>query len=329
MSVNTNLDNINDDMLVKYLLGEATAEEQRQVAAWIAASGDNKRYFDHFSLIWDQSKKLAAKSTADTDAAWQRFVARTEADAAQEQQPARRIALHQRTWARVAAVLVLCSALALTLYNKSNRIEDRLVTSGQTTITETLPDGSVAVLNKNSSIAYKSRFEGNERHVTLTGEAFFTVTPDKHKPFVIDANNVAVTVVGTSFNVKTSAAKTEVIVETGIVQVAKKQRSVRVLPYQKATVTSDRDEPVTESNQDELYNYYRTHEFVCNNTPLSKLVPVLNEAYNAHIVISSDKTGSLPLTVTIKDEPLDQVLHLITETLKISAERRGNEIVLK
>ncbi len=334
--MNTTGENMNDDMLVKYLLGEATEAEQAEVQAWISATADNEKYFEHFKLIWEQSKQLAAKSTVNTDEAWQRFVRRTEAHAAeqqtqQEERPAPRvIPLMRRTWMR-AAVVLLGFGLAFTVYKMNNTsVQTMIVRAADSPVTDTLPDGSVVVLNKNSYIAYQSKFEGKERNVTLQGEAFFTVTPDKTKPFIIDANNTSVTVVGTSFNVKTSVSKTEVIVETGIVQVAKQQKTVKLLPNQKATVEGN-NAPATDSSRDELYNYYRTKEFVCRNTPLGRLIPVLNEAYDAHIVLADAQTAAKPMSVTLKStEPLESILDVIKNAhpgLEIT--RRGTEIIIK
>jgi len=328
---------MNDDMLVKYLLGEATATEQAEVRAWISASDDNEKYFEHFKLIWDQSKQLAARSTINTDEAWQRFVTRTEAAKGAEtaaepsRHATRNIPLFQRTWMRAAAVLVLCSGLALTLYRLNDSgAQTMIVRTTDSPVTDTLPDGSVVVLNRNSYIAYKSKFEGNERNVTLQGEAFFTVTPDKTKPFIIDANNTSVTVVGTSFNVKTSVAKTEVIVETGIVQVAKQQKTVKLLPSQKATVEGN-SAPAMDSSRDELYNYYRTREFVCRNTPLSRLVAVLNEAYDAHIAAPGAETAAKPINGRFQStESLDVILRQIqTANPGIAIEHKGSEIIIK
>jgi len=56
--VNRNSSQITDDLLVKYLLGEATSEEAQHVQQWIAADAANKKEFDNFSLIWNESKKL-------------------------------------------------------------------------------------------------------------------------------------------------------------------------------------------------------------------------------------------------------------------------------
>ena len=68
-----NFYHITDDLLVKYLLGEATADEQTLVEEWIASDAANKKQYDDFKTIWEESKRLAATSTIDEDAAWQRF----------------------------------------------------------------------------------------------------------------------------------------------------------------------------------------------------------------------------------------------------------------
>lgn len=335
--MNNNRSNISDNLLVKHLLGEASEAEQNEVRDWIATSAANRKYYEHFKLIWDQSKNLAVASTVNTDDAWARFVKRTEqedaANTAEEpiqKKRAKTIPLYRQTWMRAAAMLVVFAGIGWLLYTMNGDKSTQLITarSGSTTLTDTLPDGSVVVLNKNSSISYPSRFEGGKRSVALTGEAFFNITPDKSKPFTIDANRTSVTVVGTTFNVKTSDERTEVIVETGIVEVAKQQNAIRVKPNQKAIVVKSKDAPQMEDNTDELYNYYRTKEFVCNNTPLSKLVTVLNEAYSVHIVITDTMLAKTPLTTKFRDEPIDDILKVIKATLNLNVERKDGAILL-
>ena len=320
--------NIDDDLLVKYLLGESTRDEQVDVERWINEDAANKKYFDHFRLIWDQSKQLASKSIVNEDAAWERFLERANTETPAKPKTIR---LQPMYWMRIAAMLVLLAGAGFVLYTFSGPGKVQMMTaqSGNTTFTDTLPDGSVIILNKNSSVTYPSRFAGNTRPVTLTGEAFFSVAPDKAKPFIIDAGNASIKVVGTTFNVKSTAVKTEVIVETGIVEVAKNKNMIRVIHNQKAIVSKDKASPEMERNTDELYNYYRTKEFVCSATPLWKLTDVLNEAYNVYIVIDNNKLREQPLTTTFHDEPLNDILKVIAETFNATIERKGNEIILK
>lgn len=319
-----------DELLVKYLLNEANEAEQQQVNAWITASADNKKYYDHFSLIWEKSKKHAVTSTIDTDVAWQKFQQRVQKN---ETGSAKIIELPRRSmgWMRIAAMLVILLGSAWMLYNiiGLGKPEMIAIRSEDKVLIDTLPDGSIVTLNKNSSLSYPASFKGNTRDIALTGEAFFDVTPDKSKPFIISVNDVKVRVVGTTFNVKNTAERTEVVVETGIVEVSKKNNGIKVMPKEKAVVLKDKAMPVKESSTDELYNYYRTREFVCNGTPLWRLVDVLNEVYNADIVIENEQLKNLPLTTTFHNETLDSILSVVGETFNIKVERNGNRIILK
>lgn len=319
-----------DELLVKYLLNEANEAEQQQVNAWITASADNKKYYDHFSLIWEKSKKHAVTSTIDTDVAWQKFQQHVQKN---ETGSAKIIELPRRSmgWMRIAAMLVILLGSAWMLYNiiGLGKPEMIAIRSEDKVLIDTLPDGSIVTLNKNSSLSYPASFKGNTRDIALTGEAFFDVTPDKSKPFIISVNDVKVRVVGTTFNVKNTAERTEVVVETGIVEVSKKNNGIKVMPKEKAVVLKDKAMPVKESSTDELYNYYRTREFVCNGTPLWRLVDVLNEVYNADIVIENEQLKNLPLTTTFHNETLDSILSVVGETFNIKVERNGNRIILK
>jgi transmembrane sensor len=327
--VNRNFTNMTDDLLVKYLLGEVTKEEIELVDGWIALNDANRKHFEHFKLIWQESKKLEAVSIVNVDEAWERFQNRTNAAQAA---PAKVIEFRPASrWQSVAAVLlVLVCCSWFVYYFVMNRGNEMIaIEAGNTPVIDTLPDGSVITLNKHSSLSYASNFDGKTRDVKLTGEAFFNVAPDKTKPFIISTNDVKVQVVGTSFNVKSDAKKTEVIVETGIVKVAKNHNDVTLKPNEKATVYFNASQPIKEMNDDVLYNYYRTKEFVCNATPLWRLADVLNEAYGVDINIPNERLRQMPITTTFRNEPIDNILAVISETFNVRVERNGNNITLR
>lgn len=328
---------MNDDILVKCLLGEATEAEQQGVDAWIEASDENRKYYRDLKTIWDESRNLAGKTTITTDAAWMRLTERIARETQQvavepSQKKGRNIPIHGLGWMKAAAAIVLLVGSGWLLYTWTGTGSGQMLAQAFDKVsTYTLPDGSTVTLNKNSELSYPAHFEGGTRSVALKGEAFFNITPDKSKPFIIDAGNSSVRVVGTSFNVKSRREITEVIVETGIVEVAKKEKAVRLHPGQKATVTATKDAPETETVTDELYSYYRTNEFVCNAVPLHKVVATLNDAYNANIVIESPRLKTLPLTATFPDGSLSMILDVIAKTFanELVVERRGNDIIFR
>jgi transmembrane sensor len=319
-----------DELVTKYLLQEATADETVQVESWIKESDTNRKQFEHFQLLWDESRKLAVVSTADKNLAWQRFKMKL----AEPGEEARVVSMPRRFgWLKIAAavaVIVISALLARTIFLKNDTGKMLLVQTEKNVLTDTLPDGSMITLNKNSSIEYNSKFtKGDKRSVKLKGEAFFTVTPDKKKPFIITVNDIQVKVVGTSFNIKTISGQTEVIVKKGIVEVTRNNKTITLTPEQKV-ITQKSDTALTkQTTPDKLFNYYQSKEFVCDATPLWRLVEVLNEAYDANIIIGRKELRSLSLNTTFANESLDKILQIIAETFQLQVVKKGNQIVLQ
>ncbi|MBC7827859.1 MAG: FecR family protein [Chitinophagaceae bacterium] len=323
-----NENHMNDELLVKYLLGEANPAERMAVDQWIDASQENTRYFDHFQLIWETSKQLVIPPTVNAEDAWLRFQQRT-GEASKKPAVVRKINT-SFSWMRVAAIVIATiGVIALTYFLSGRPNPPTTVATLNNPKSDTLPDGSFVMLNKNSSISYTRKFKGNKRKVDLKGEAFFTVTPNKEKPFEISVNGITVTVVGTSFNIKSMGGKTEVVVETGVVKVTRNRKTVELRPNEKLITSTTDSTLVKEKVTDKLHQYYRSKEFVCDNTPLWKLVEVLNEVYDANIIVERNELRSLPLTTTFYNESLDKILSVIAETFEITVEKKENQIILK
>jgi transmembrane sensor len=315
-----------DELLVKWLADEATPQEQQLVEEWVSSSEANRHYFQHFQLIWNESQKLAATTAVDENKAWQRFQRRVKKT---ESAPGK---IKSFGWWRIAAsILIVAGAAWFTsiLLEKGSADPEILSIAIKEVKRDTLPDGSVAVLNKHSELSYPARFKGKTRNVKLRGEAFFNITPNKEKPFIIDINDVQVKVIGTSFNIRSVNGRTEVIVETGIVQVTKGNEVIELKAGERISLETVDSTAQKEKSDDKLYNYYISRTFVCDNTPLWKLVEKLNEAYGANIRIGREELRKLPLNVTFADESLNVILNIISETLMIKIIKEENEIVLQ
>lgn len=318
-----------DELLAKYLLGEATNDEMQAIDEWVKTSEDNLKYFTHFKLIWETSELLKIESNLDADESWAEFK-----QLANKNQPSAGIRPLRRpvSWMKMAAIWLLVLGIAGILYTVIKPGKPNMLTL-QTTDkvkTDTLADGSIITLNKHSVITYPEKFVGNNREISLNkGEAFFDIAHDPSKPFLIHINDAVVKVVGTSFNIKTSDSKTEVIVESGIVQVIRKKVIIRLTPKERADIDYGSVTIKKGLSTDQLYNYYRTDQLVADKTPLWRVVEVLNEAYNANIVIADKKLGLRPLTTTFNIGSLDRNLQIISETFNVHIVRKGNKIIIQ
>ena len=321
--------NMNDDLLVKYLVGETDADENAAVENWLKADKKNLNYYNGFKKIWEDSLLIAAENkTINEDVAWKRLQNRIH----EKDVPVITLKKSSIHWLRIVASILLISTLGWFGYSYfENKSANTLIQvyATNTTLNDTLPDGTTVTLNKNSSLSYTSTFKGSTRPVTLKGEAFFNVSPDKTKPFIITINDVTVQVVGTSFNVKNKNGKTIVAVETGIVKVSKNKDQVELRHGEKVIIADQKSELVKSISKGRLYNYYRNKELVCDETPLQELVEALNEIYNVNIIIKNPSLKEKTLTTVFKDQSLDQVLEVIQETFRIKIERKNNQILLE
>lgn len=321
---------MNDDILIKYILRESNESEDRQVEEWLGQSDANAKQLSDFKLIWETSATLAAVSPVNEDQAWQRFK-----QLRSEKETAKVIAFKPSgiSFLKIAATVVLVMSVGLLGYFAHREYRDptiQLAETGNETKEITMPDGSQVTLNKNTVLAYPARFVGTTRSINLRrGEAFFNVARDKNHPFVIKADKINVQVVGTTFNIKLKQNQTRVIVETGIVKVTGKTEAVELRKGEQVTISGSNQKMLKEENSGKLYNYYRTKEFVADNTPLWQLVEVLNEAYNSNISIENPAIRDLKITTTFKEESLNKIVSVISSTIDVKVERRGNEIILK
>jgi transmembrane sensor len=319
--------NISDESLINYLTGEYTPEEARQIEEWRKAEPANEQRYQDFKLIWDTSSHLQyhgdVNATASLHELKQKVIAR-------QQQQTKVVRLKTNfKWLAAAATILIFAVSAWFYINNRSVANVQVVTVAEVRI-DTLSDGSVLTINKNTQLSFPGKFPDSQRQVFLTrGEAFFNVKHQSARPFVIHAGSTTIQVLGTTFNVKHKNGRVEVIVESGMVAVKKGEQTVFLKPGEKGVIQPDARLISKETNPDKLYAYYRSNEFVADNTPLWRMVEVLNEAYDAQIIIGRNELRDMPLNTTFKNESLDEVLKVISKTFSIRVERKEQQIILK
>ncbi|MFN8340577.1 MAG: FecR family protein [Cyclobacteriaceae bacterium] len=182
-----------DDLIGKVLTGEASEQEQAQVEAWRSQRAANEQYFVQCRQILEEAGR-APEFHYDERAAWERVKSTMHAGSRSRSFPVWRVA------AAVAVVALAGYAISRWYVEPIQQLSLR---SEHAITTDTLPDGSVAVMNRQTRIEYAEARTDNQRRVKLTGEAYFDVRHLEEKPFVIEtAEEVLIRDIGTSFNVR-------------------------------------------------------------------------------------------------------------------------------
>lgn len=321
---------MDDILLTKYMLNETDEVESVSVRTWIAAHPDNARRYAQLQRIWETSKSLESRLKVDEEDAWGRFVQRRDSTHTRHAN----VQVQRMGWLRYAAAIVVLPLAIWAIYELWNTgYQDSVPLVYETKAsphTDTLADGSIVTLNSFATLRYTQAARTRQRVATLDdGEVFFKVKSDPDRPFIVQSGQVTVTVLGTSFHVKRVGDETEVIVESGHVKVAGPKREVELSLGRRLLINTATDRFETGEVNDQLHNYYVDNQFVMVNTPLWRLVEVLNEAYHTDIRIENSRIRDLRMTTTFHRGDLDNILHVVGETLRIEVKRQGNKIVLR
>lgn len=317
-----------DDLIGKVLAGEATEQEQQQVSTWLEESPANKAYFNNLKIIFDKAAGNNVKIEFDTDAAWNKVKSKME--------KGRVLPLKQRTeatiiWLRIAAGIAVTLGVVYFLNNPISPQKQLAIISTDSTRQDTLPDGSTAFLNKKSELAYSYDAKAKSRKVKLKGEAYFSVKHDEENPFVIEAEDILVRDIGTEFNLKAYPEKDtiEILVTEGEVQFYTLYDSGLNLKAGQRAIYSKRNKMFYRIEKpDTNILAYKTKVFSFNNTDLKSVVELLNEVYNAKIVLANKKLFDCRLTANYKEDNPAIIAEVIAETMNLTLTRKGEELIL-
>jgi ferric-dicitrate binding protein FerR (iron transport regulator) len=236
------------------------------------------------------------------------------------------------TFFRIAAgVILLISAGIFTYrYFKSDSLRPVELVTETSTEADTLPDGSIVFLNRQTRIAYS--FDGQKKTHTakLQGEAYFTIRHDDDKPFVVETGGVFIKDIGTSFNVKAypESHTIEVVVDEGeVIFYTSDDPGISVKAKEKGIYNKDTGKFIVAEPEPNVAAY-KTKSFRFNNDSLKTVVETLNEAYNDKIQID-ENLGNCRLTVSFNDENIEEIAHVIAETLGLSVSKTDNAIKLQ
>lgn len=329
---------ISDELLARYLASKSTPTEIERVEAWLEESSEHIQELKDYRVLWERSKEVGKnRAPINTDAAWRSVQSRMHGSAERltsgnrtvidqptakiKPLPVRRTAMSTSFWA-AAMITLAVVAFGWIYFTKEQPPQLVSVSTQQNTYEKTLPDGSKVYLNYNSTLTYQENLSGNIRLVSLQGEAFFEVSPDPARPFVIDANGTEIKVLGTSFNVKAYDEVVRVDVKTGKVEVAKSEHKVQLLPGEGVEVKADTVFKTIQANIN--IASYSTQVFEFTEAHLDDVAKAISEGYHVRVRLSDETLAQCRITARYEKEPLDATLSLIAETMTLTVRRDGD-----
>lgn len=198
----------------------------------------------------------------------------------------------------------------------------------------TLNDGSTVILSANSKLSYNNFSKSSIRSINLEGEAFFNVTKNINKPFIVTANGLDIKVLGTTFNVKAEANTTEIetILFTGKVNLIKDKVILSSLAPNQHAIYNTKNKKLIVKNLENTSQLLENKQglLVFENTPLNIVLLKLEQRYHKTFVINIEDlkkhhfTGKFNPTQTMAE-----IVTILNTTTSIKFSIKNNHILLE
>jgi ferric-dicitrate binding protein FerR (iron transport regulator) len=206
------------------------------------------------------------------------------------------------------------------------------VPRGSTPLGLTLSDGSQVWLNVGSSLTYPTAFTGKERKVKITGEAYFEVAHNASMPFIVQHDDVTVSVLGTHFNVNTyeDEADERITLLEGSVRVNKNSLSQLLKPGQQARIDNNIHSNIkvfSEVNIDEVIAWKDGKFRFGENTDIGTIMRQISRWYNVDIEYKGNINQRFWGSIS-KDVNVSRVLKILEATGGVKFKVEGNKIIV-
>ncbi|OJV14930.1 MAG: hypothetical protein BGO21_19875 [Dyadobacter sp. 50-39] len=202
-----------------------------------------------------------------------------------------------------------------------------------------LEDGSTIILQPGGKLSYPAKFAAGKREVHLAGEAFFEISKNRRRPFLVYTNDIITEVVGTSFRVKAAddQPEVEVFVKTGEVHVRQVKpknnasENVVLLPNQSVSYVKSRSLFEKPENKDIPKRAIEYLNFDFSDAPVETIFSALESAYGVTIDYPREALRNCYLSTSLSDEPLLSKLKIVCESISSGTQFRmeGNHVVVE
>ena len=324
--------NVNYETIVRYFKQECTPDEKLQIIRWANESKEHARQLFEWEELYFLGKRADETEQARLREAEKRLFARIRQDA--DRRPK---TLRWRTWIRYAAAIAAVLTVAgLSVWHLPAAFQpdwQRLATAEGEIRELVLPDSSRVWLNGNSVLEYPEQFGQDNRRLRLSGEAYFEVAKDRHRPFRVSSRDMEVLVLGTKFNFRST--HTENTVEVSLLEGEVKatgtheEGAITLSPGQKVELDKGTGKMKVKDTNALLDAVWHSDMVKLQNADIHQIAQLIERIYQVKVILSpevetvSTYSGELKKKGTATD-----MLDILKHTLHIRYEMQEDRILI-
>lgn len=308
-----------EDLIGKFVVGEASESEIRDLRDWCALSPENQKYLDDSLKIFENAQ--LSDQDFDTEKAWENVKSKISENGTKTR-------FLFPVWG-IAAGLVLVLAFSFLFYNQYTKPEEYQFVSENQVMTQTLPDQTEISLNKASEVKVEYNARKKTGTIQLSGEATISIGKEKEIQWTVEAENLLIRDIGTVFHVKAypDGQQIEVSVLEGAVQFYSQNEEGIILEVGEKGIYDKASGSYSKTVADTNVVAFKTRSFQFDEENLQAVVDRISEVYDRKITLTGG-IGSCKITVEFAEEEFDTIIGILSETMGLEVSENGDEIIL-
>jgi transmembrane sensor len=320
---------------IKYLTGIISHKERNIFEKWLNEKVEHLIEFQQFSSEWKNAEESVKEFNPDANVALNKWRVNESYTSGYSQARKKVHRLKPRRIAIAAAsVLVIASVLYIHFRIRNRDSDKAYVTyiASDSLRYFQLSDETKVWLNSGSQIELQENFGKFNRNVCLQGEAYFEVSKDASNPFTLTTMNTVTQVLGTKFNLNSTALCDKISLVEGKISFCQKDRpenAVLLTPGVSAIYNAKEYSIDTTHFHDQNFIAWKTGKLHFRNTPLPEVISDIADYYKLSIGEIPPVSDSYNLTSDFDNQPVSQVIAVLELTLNLDITMRNDTLNVK
>jgi transmembrane sensor len=316
------------ELLRKFFSEEISDDEVKQLRIWLASNPENRRVFDRENEIWNAVANKTKMDSLKIESDWVNISSRLGIG----KNDFKTFTILRKNTLRIfiaaASVACLMAIGAISLWLSGKEAYSKIATASVICSTSegekahiTLCDSTKIFMNSTSALEYNGDYNVRDRIVRLKGEAYFDVSTNPEKPFIVQTDQMTISATGTRFNILNfdSEDRIEATLEEGTITVSVKGKEpLQVKSGQQIVYLKRAGKVEVREISPDVYTSWRENKLRLNDTPFEESLRKIARKYNVKFELTNRDLLKLSYSATFIDESIEEVMEMLQTVSPIS-----------